>query len=283
MHWPAFAGSNTLADTMFKAADSADINEDYQDASAKYLDLISKIRQSDPGNLKILRAKARLARIYIVEKKFDKAEPLFYGLVNVGRSKLDKEPELMIDLDDLSDAYLKLGTDTHYGYESMKRCLELRLYINPRHPHLPEVYRDLSEYCTRCSNTKDAINWILKAIEIEKQYSLQKQAALVQDESYLAGIYVSANALDKAQTIGLEGLNTVKKCNCGTSHLAQFRVTLGRIYTRKGLFDQADQEFQKVLKAIDTSDKYAETSRTVTIGCMKENEIARRNAKAHHH
>ena len=66
MHWPAFAGSNTLADTMFKAADSADINEDYQDASAKYLDLISKIRQSDPGNLKILRAKARLARIYIV-------------------------------------------------------------------------------------------------------------------------------------------------------------------------------------------------------------------------
>jgi len=277
----AFAGTYSLADKMFKDADSADIREDYRDASAKYLELISALHHSDPSNILIVRARARLARIYILQKQFDKANELFMYLMGTAHSKLQLDPELMIDLDDLSDVYLKFGSDPHYGYESMKRCLSVRKYINPNHPHLAEAYRHLSQYCSRCSNFKEASEWMLKAIEIDKHSVLQSKSDLVGDKCTLADTYMNAGELDKAQQTAKDDIDLIAKCACGNFVLPQLHATLGHIYTLKGLFDLAELEFKSASKISVTSKKYEEALRLLISNYRKENERLRKNIKVH--
>jgi tetratricopeptide (TPR) repeat protein len=280
---PALADTHTEADAMFKAADSADISEDYKDAAAKYRDLIVRTRGSHPTSLKIIRARARLARIYILQNQFNKAEPLFFDLIHTDRKTATLDPELMIDLDDLSDSYLKNAKDPHYIYESRKRCLALRKYINPNHPHLPEAYRQLSEYCTSCSNAKDAINWIVQAIEIEKHYSLHRQGDLIRDENYLAAIYLSRSELDKAQQTAQEGLDTLTKFGVNRPLSIQLHTTLGQVYSNKALFEQADKEYQLALKSIDSKDIDEKDTRKRITSFRQLNEQLRRKAKGGRH
>jgi tetratricopeptide (TPR) repeat protein len=279
----AIAGTHTMADTMFKSADSADIAEDYTLASAKYLDLISKLRQSDPDNLIIVRAQARLARIYIFQRDFDKAEPLFHILMHTDRGKLDLEPELLIDLDDLSEAYGNLHGDPRHGLESLKRCLSLRMYINPHHPRLPEAYRSLAEYCSYHSMPTNATEWILRGIELEKQYKLPKQGPLVRDLTLLSNIYMQENNLDKAQQVIQDSLAKVAQCNCGKELVPHIHATLGRIYSRKGLFDQADKEYQLSINTSSPTAKFGKHWKEEIMRFRQENELLRKKTKGGRH
>jgi len=280
---PACAGTHTVADAMFDSASSADISEHYEDAAAKYQDLISKIKHSDPANLTIIRAQARLARIYLLQNHFDKAEPLFYQLTHTDRSKLDLAPELMIDLDDLSDTYVKLAKDPHYGYEGLKHCLALRKHINPNHPRLPDAYRQLSEYCAGSRSGAEAIDWILKAIEIERHYAPAKQAALIRDENYLASMYLAGNVLEKARATAQDALDTLSKNGGGSRLVVQLHTTLACVYTRKGFYDLAEKEYQLALKNIDTTDKDRKAILTRIMSFRQQNELLRKKAKGGRH
>jgi tetratricopeptide (TPR) repeat protein len=244
---PALADTAAEADSLFKQADSYDICENYREASAKYLELISKLRQSDPNNPKILRASARLARIDVVLKHFDAAEPIFHVLVHTDRKKLTIDPELTIDLDDLSDAYSNIKTDPHYGYESMKRCAALRKYIDPDHQRLPDIYGELARYCEHRGQPKECIDWTQKAIVLDKKQPPQKQIGLIRDLTYLAGIYIKDSQYEKALQTCREASSYMAHCPAGKNFAGQLHVEVGRIYTRKGLFDQADKEFRLAL------------------------------------
>ena len=280
---PASAGTHTSADTMFKSADSADVTENFTVAKTKYLDLISKLRQSDPANPMIIRAQTRLARIYIFQRDFDKAEPIFHILMHTAHRKLDLEPELMIDLDDLSEAYENLHDDPRHGLESLEHSLAVRKFINPNHPRVPDSYRSLAEHCVTTSNLKQSIDWISKSIEIEKHYPLKDQSNLVSDQTFLSIVYLAANDVDRAQQTAHVALDTVARCACGKNQLPQLHANLGRIYSRKGLFDQADKEYQLSLQTMPPKDNFAKGWPKYIMRYRQENDSLARKAKAGHH
>ncbi len=277
---PAIADTSAMADSLFKSADSLDIIENYKAASAKYLELITKVRQTDPGNPKILRAQARLAHIYVLTKKFDEAEPPLHVLTHLDRSKLAIDPELMIDLDDLSDAYAQLKTDPHYGYEGLKRCIALRKFVNPNHPRLHDGYADLSLYCKQCGNIKESIEWTLKAIAQEKTFPLHKHGSWVGDDSILADSYIKLNTLDKAQQAVQEGLSVQARCKCGIGFLPQLHVNMARVYMRRGQFSQADKELQLAEKTTPPTGEFKQDLARMIQRYRNENDMMRRQTQA---
>jgi tetratricopeptide (TPR) repeat protein len=272
-----------VAEALFDVANSADISENYDDAVVKYIDVIQKLRQSDPANPYILRAKARLARMYLLQHQFDKAEPLFASLVHTERNRLNAAPELLIDLDDLSEAYLSKASNPHYGYEAIKHCIALRLDINPKHPRLPAAYRQLSEYCTSCSNCKEATVWILKGIELEKHYAPNKRGDLLHDENYLSSLYLTQKDTAKAQQAIQDCLDLYAKIGGGILLEIQLHTTLGRVYTEKGQYDQAEKEYQIALKKLDNTIKDAGSIRKNIMGFSQQNAQMRKSAKSRHH
>jgi tetratricopeptide (TPR) repeat protein len=250
----SLAAPHSLADTMFEAANSADIAEQYDDAARKYKDVIVKFRESDPDNPFRLRAKARLARVYILQGKFNEAEPIFSSLILVcDRSKLDSIPELMIDLDDLSEAYWIMPKEKKYRYESLKRCVELRKRINPNHPRLVPVYRDLAEYTLVCNNSDESITWINKAMDMERKLLPVKQFELPRDLSFLASLYYVRRDYNKAQQAAESGIALLRRFPSLKLLATQLHTTLGRIYTAEHLYDKANIEYQTALTFVDRS------------------------------
>ncbi|MBS1989400.1 MAG: hypothetical protein JSS83_02720 [Cyanobacteria bacterium SZAS LIN-3] len=278
----ARASSNRQADILLKKAFTADLDEDYKAAESEYISLIKSLKATDPGSDTILRAKARLARVYIVQGKFDEAEPLFVQLIHTDKETLARDPEIMVDLDDLSDAYVKLNKSNRFGYESLKRALMLRRYINPRHPHLAEAYRELAKFCLRCANYKDAIAWISKSIETENGLPLRKQSNLITDETFLAGLYLNSNQPEAAQKTALWTLAQIQKCTCGQEMDRQLHSILGRTYTVDKRFDDAEKEFKLAEKPTRAGaivdgimSKYIKEAR-------EKNELMRNKARARH-
>jgi len=244
----ATASGNHEADIMLKKAFSAEVSQDYPGAEKEYIAVIGDLQRKKPGGVTILRAQARLARVYILQGKFDNAEGIFKSLISAPSSIVKDDPELMVDLDDLSDAYLKLQNNNHYGYESLKRSLVLRRYINPNHPHICESYRQLSQFCMRCSNYKDAITWILKTIEIEQNSPLNKQGNLVIDMAFLGGLYFYNNQFELAQKTADDTLAKIKKCACSKVMISQMHMLKGRVYSHEKRFDDAEREFKLALE-----------------------------------
>jgi tetratricopeptide (TPR) repeat protein len=277
------ADDNSIAGTMFATANSADVAEEYSDAATKYQTLILKLRSTDPGNPFILRAKARLARMYLLQSKFDEAEPLYFNLMMSDRTNLVRIPELMIDLDDLSDAYVRMAKVAHYRYESLKHCVELRKRINPHHPRLAGAYRDLSEYCTTCNNLKDAISWMLKALDLERNGPVSTTSDLIRDENYLAVLYMIQNQLDKAEQAAREGTSVLPKTANDKFLLTQVHCTLGSIYKKKGLHEKAAKEYDIALNGIDNTYPKAAEVRARILQFVKENDEGRRKAKKLNH
>ncbi|MBU6453661.1 MAG: hypothetical protein KGS72_17915 [Cyanobacteria bacterium REEB67] len=208
------AAANTPADDLFNEADSAETGRNYSKAIQKYTDLIKILKEKDPTNIKIARAKARLARLFIQQAHFDQAEPLFASIMHLDRKEMQKDPEYMIDLDDLSDAYLDLEKDKRYGFESQKHSLLLRQYINPHHPHLAESYKHLADSFARAGDYKDAINAAESMVAIERTYSLKKKSALAFDLVLLAQYKFSAHDYSGAKKAAREGLATIQQCAC---------------------------------------------------------------------
>jgi tetratricopeptide (TPR) repeat protein len=216
------------ADNLFHEADSAETEKNYPRAIEKYTTLIKSLKVQDPNNIKMARAKARLARLYVQQAKYDQAEPLFSSIMRIDRKMLQKDPEYMIDLDDLSDAYLNLENDKRYGFESQKHSLLLRQYIDPHHPHLAESYKHLAESCARAGNYKDAIHAAETMVAIQRTYSLQKKAALAFGLVILAQYRYNAKDYAGAKQAAKEGLATIQQCACAQNAAVTFNEILRR-------------------------------------------------------
>jgi len=280
--YAVLASGNQEADRLLKKAFSAEIDQDYETAEKEYLDVIRDLQKKKPGCVTSFRAQARLSRVYLLQGKFDKAEVFFKSLISAPPNVVKDDPELMVDLDDLSDAYLKLQFNNHYAYEALKRSLTLRRYINPNHPHLCESYRQLSQFCMRCSNYKESIFWILKTIDIEAKLPLNKQANLVVDKAFLAGLYFYNKQLDEAINTADDDLATIKKCSCSKQMAAQMHMLKGRVYSEQKKYDIAEQHFKLALEQHAGSSKHEQITEQMTIMYRKKNDELRKKSHSRH-
>jgi len=281
-HNIALASGNREADMLLKNAFSAEISQDYESAEKEYIAVIRDLQKRKPGGVTALRAQARLARVYILQGKFDKAEVYFKSLISAPPNIVKEDPELMVDLDDLSDAYLKLQNNNHYGYESLKRSLVLRRSINHNHPHLCESYRQLSQFCMRCSNYKESIFWILKTIEIEAKLPPTKQANLVVDKAFLAGLYYYNNQFEEALKTADDTLANIKTCACSKQMAGQMHMLKGRVNSSQKKFDQADKEFKLALDEQTGNSQTEQFAAQMIKVYRQKNEELRKKSRSRH-
>ena len=224
---PGFSLDKQTADRMFFDADTADTAQNFSLAVDKYTALIKLLKQTDPENSKRLRAQVRLARLYVGKKDFDAAEPLYLTLIHTDRAVLLKDPEVMIDLDDLSDAYIELEKDPHFGLQSLKHTQSLRELMDPSQPHLPEIYLHLARYYLgKLHDPKTAALYAEKLVAFDRRSALRKKAPLTYDLVLLASIYATMKDYSRARSSADEGLKDVRQCNCGKESITSFNEIL---------------------------------------------------------
>ena len=271
------AMSQSSAKDLFMVADSADTHEKYEQAIKLYENLIKQLNATDPSNAKIERAKVRAARIYLTTGQYDKATPYFKEL-STKVINVDKDPEIMVDLDDLSNAYLKYKDDPSRNMEALQRCLAVRQIINPRHPYLVESYRLLSNCCTSHKQYDQAIAWIRKAIDIDKQMSPTKRSYLAADTKTLAAIYVEKKAYKEALDAAGESLKVCEQFQCALWLEGELHLLMGQVLTSMQKYPDAEKEFKL---AITTATKTHGKGNLVNIiakdSLKKLDEIRKKN------
>lgn len=230
--------------SVFKEADSAEIQGEPYKAIKLYSGLISSLEKSDKDNPKLARAQARVARLLLLDNQYDQATPYYDKLLNTFHGRAKEDPELMVDLDDLSNVYLKFNSNPAKQSDSLLRSLKIRQFININHPHLPENYRMLASMCFAKNQIKPAQEWMEKAIAVDKTYPRQKMDRLVQDLNMLGGIYLRAKDYKTATMTFNNALKVAKINGCSDMQTGQCYINLGQANFEQNRFEQADTNYQ---------------------------------------
>ncbi|NJL73227.1 MAG: hypothetical protein HC888_17650 [Candidatus Competibacteraceae bacterium] len=225
-HAPSCRAADQIKD-VFKQADSAEIQGDEAEALKIYTNLIESLKNSDQNNPKLARAEARIARLHLLSNQYDKATPFCDKLLKTYHERAAEDPELMVDLDDLSNVYLKFKDDNVRGLDCLQRSLKIREFINHKHPHLPENYRLLSTCMLTRNDYASAISWIGKAIAVDRTYPRQKLDRLVHDLTIQGTIHIKAKNFKAAQASFVDSLNVGKQSGCADSLVGQCYLHLG--------------------------------------------------------
>lgn len=230
-------------------ADSADTHENYEQAIKLYENLIKQLAVSDAHSTKIDRARVRAARLYLTTGQYEKATPYFLQVTSHNSISPDKDPEIMIDLDDLSNAYLKYKADPKRDYEALLRCLAVRRLINPNHPYLVESYRLLANCCFSHARYDESIDWIKKAIDLDSKFAPTKRSYMATDLKTLATIYAEKKSYQEALSTAAEALAICEKFNCPAWLEGELHLIMGRMQTHLSKYSEAEKEFNLAIKA----------------------------------
>jgi len=241
---PKAALAEDMTKTIFKQADSAEIHGDNAGSIKLYLHLIDTIGKSDPTSPRILRARARIARLHLLEHEYDKATPYVKSILIAPQSRVSEDPELMVDIDDLSDAYLRYQKDPVNGYNSLVRSYKLRCFINPKHPHLPETYQSFARYEQAHGNFDKAIEWLQKAVAIESTYPPQKLERYVHDMTMIYAIYQQKGDNKAAESVMRDCLAVCVKSKCADYLKGQTYLNIGYALMKQKQYEKADENFK---------------------------------------
>lgn len=241
---PNAALAEDMTKTIFKQADSAEIHGDNAGSLKLYLHLIDTLGKSDPTSPRILRAKARIARLHLIEHQYDEATPYVKSILTAPQSRVGEDPELMVDIDDLSNSYLRYQKDPVNGYNSLVRSYKLRCFINPNHPHLPETYQCFATYEQAHGNPDKAIEWLQKAVAIERTYPPQKMDRYVHDMTMIFAIYQLKGDNKAAESVMRDCLAVCLKSKCADFLTGQTYLNLGYAQMKQKLHEKADENFK---------------------------------------
>ncbi len=264
---------------VFKQADSAEIQGNEAEALKIYTNLIESLKKSDQNNPKLARAEARIARLHLLNNQYDKATPFYDKLLKTYHERAAEDPELMVDLDDLSNVYLKFKDDKTHDIDCLQRSLKIREFINHKHPHLPENYRLLSTCMLNRNDFPSAISWIGKAIAVDRTYPRQKLDRLVHDLTIQGTIHIRAKNFKAAQASFVDSLNVGKQSGCADSLIAQCYLHLGYCLMMQKRFDEADENYKLALIKLKDCPAKLQYLKLLLAGHMKENELQRNQAR----
>lgn len=266
------AKADEFTKTAFKQADSAEINGQYPLAIRLYQELITTISKGDPKSPRIDRARARIARLHLLQGDFDSATPFVKAILASDQKRASEDPELMVDIDDLSNDYLKLSHDKDHGLPAMMRSCRLRLFISSKHPHLPENYKALSEYELTAGRYDNAILWLEKALTIEAGYPRQKMDRMVQDLIRLAAIYDQKKDRTRAYRTLDKALEVATTSGVADHLTGQCYMSLGRLYMLDKNYKTAQEKFRKAADKLKSCPREHAYARKILAVYVSENE-----------
>ncbi len=204
------------------------------------------------------RSKLRVARLRLMQGREKDADAIYSLALKVTPEQAKRDPELMVDMDDLAESYAAAAKCAKDGKAMLLRALELRKAIDIDHPRLRDSYRELATYLIGHWQFAEAERYIKVSIERQKQVvSPKKLTNLTADRVLLMGIYVMQKQWNKTEAMAKEMLVTTANQPTIGWCVPGLHYTLGRCYSEKKQFDLSDSEYRT---AIELAQKYPGTA-----------------------
>ncbi|CAN5249574.1 hypothetical protein BH11CYA1_BH11CYA1_35210 [soil metagenome] len=272
------AQSATIEDE-FHAAISEETHGQFREAMASYLAVVERAAKQNETTW-LARAKARIARLLINKGRLKEAEPLYLQSLRVTSEQQKKDPELLIDLDDLAESYNAQSRKLPDAKDCLFHALALRLAVNPHHPNVNESYRNIALYMVNHGDNASAVRYIKQSIELDKNCPPDKVYRLVQDQGLLASFYMHGNEWVKAEQTAKDILVQAEKYPFLSWAWPQLHCTLGKCHSEQYKYEESDREYQL---AIALAKKYPNPKGDISPECVKglqENAILKVKNKA---
>lgn len=204
------------------------------------------------------RSKLRVARLRLMQGREQDADAIYSLALKVTPEQAKRDPELMVDMDDLAESYAATAKSAKDGKAMLLRALELRKAIDLDHPRLRDSYRELTTYLIGHWQFAEAERYIKVSIERQKQaVSPKKLTNLTADRVLLMSIYVMQKQWGKTEAMAKEMLVTTANQPTIGWCVPGLHYTLGRCYSEKKQFDLSDSEYRT---AIELAQKYPSTA-----------------------
>lgn len=265
------AQSAALADA-FAEATSAETHGQYREAIASYQNIIETATQKKEATW-AARSKARIARLLVNKGHINEAEPLYLQLLKMPPAQFKNDPELMVDLDDLSESYTAQSRKLPTAKECLFHALALRLAVDPHHPNVNQSYRHIALHMLNQGDSAAAERFIKQSIELEKNCPPNKLYRLVQDQGLLARIYMNNSEWIKAEQTTKDLLTQTEKYPFLSWAWPQLHCTLGQCHSQLYQYEESDREYQL---ALALAKKYPNPNGDISPECikgLKENAI----------
>jgi tetratricopeptide (TPR) repeat protein len=272
------AQSATLDDT-FDQATSAETHGQFREAMAGYQKVIEASAKTNEDAW-AARSKARIARLLVNKGLIKEAEPLYLQSLKLTQAQFRKDPELMVDLDDLAESYTAQSKKLPDAKECLFHALALRLVVDPHHPNVNQSYRQIALYMLGRGDRAAAERYIKQGIELEKNCPPSKLYRLVQDQGLLASIYMQSNDWVKAEQTTRELLTQAEKYPFLSWAWPQLHCTLGQCHSQRYQYEESDREYQL---ALTLAKKYPNPNGDISPECvkgLKENAILKLKNKS---
>lgn len=265
------AQSAALADA-FAEATSAETHGQYREAIASYQKIIESATKKNETTW-AARSKARIARLLVNKGCINDAEPLYLQLLKMTPAQFKNDPELMVDLDDLSESYTAQSRKLPAAKECLFHALALRLAVDPHHPNVNQSYRQIALHMLNHGDSAAAERFLKQGIELEKNCPPDKLYRLVQDQGLLARIYMNNNDWVKAEQTTKDILAQTEKYPFLSWAWPQLHCTLGQCHAQQYQYEESDREYQL---ALALAKKYPNPNGDISPECikgLKENAI----------
>ncbi len=275
---PSFALSNR---DLFQQAGSYETQGQINKAKQTYGQISdAPVNSQDPL---VFRSKVRIARLTLEQGSLKQTNAVYLAALKLTPEQMKKDPELMIDLDDLAESYLKLAKKTPDGKELHLHALQLRLKIDPNHPSISDSYRQLATYSLYHADFAEASRFISTSIERQKNADTPKKLnSLVADQVMLLGIFVSQNRWAESEKMTKTMLLETGKHPTLHWVWPELHGVLAKCYMHRAQYDLSDAEYQS---AIDLTKKYPGARPELAGECLKgikENLVLRQKKKKNH-
>ena len=257
---------------MFRQAGSYETQGQILKAKEAYGKIV-KEQQGKARDPFVIRSQVRMARLSVAQGDIQAADPACKAAMKLTPEQIQRDPELMIDMDDLAESYAAQAKNNKEGKPLLLLALELRKKIDPQHPNVNESYRQLAAHSIRYGELPDAERYIKLAID--RQRTAQTSAMvgrLTSDRIMLLGVYNSQKRWAESEQLTKEMLLQTAKYPTLNWCWPSLHCVLARCYSRRGQYDLSDAEYRSAIAAAKrysgvTSDFYAECQRAMKINC----------------
>jgi tetratricopeptide (TPR) repeat protein len=233
----------TKSDLMLQAT-SAETQGEPRKAIALYQKVVAVEQKKGPDNTLAARAQLRIATIQVTEGELAAAEPAFKQAINLKSAMCEQEPELMVDMDDMAEAYMAQSKKNATAKDCMLHALALRQKIDPKHPNVAITYRYLALYALNHGDWRGAENYLKQGLELQKNCTASKLGRLLNDRALLTSIYITHDEWAKAEQLTRESLAQAQSINSATWAWPLLHFTLGRCHSQRAEYDDAGKEYE---------------------------------------
>ena len=264
---------------MFRLACSYETQGQIAKAKQAYGQIV-KEKLANSRDPLVFRSRVRMARLSLTQGEIQVADSVYQEALKLTSEQIQREPELMIDMDDLAESYVAQAQGKKDGKPLLLHALELRKKIDPQHPNVNESYRQLAAYSIRYGELPEAERYIKFAIDRQKNAETSAAVGrLTSDRIMLLGVYNTQERWAEAEQLTKEMLVQTARYTSLHWCWASLHCVLARCYSRRGQYDLSDAEYRS---AIAVAKKYSGVTKDFYSECqraMKANSEHRQKRK----